>query len=225
MSEARSLVFPTAIALGARPLAVPGGGNVLVVSAFHAFRLADGAHVRPATWYETVADHAGPDAVPDTMAPLPGAELLVLGSVPPVAGESRKASVRCGALVREILLARDPDAAEEPFVPGFEAAVYHEEDNPGGRGGPDDDRPVLVLDPNDPARPVWLGATPFDHPARLRRVGTPDAASGTGWPSDAEPAALCEAHESLWSDSSLPGIRWRAKVSDRPSTPSCRATG
>ena len=204
MSEARSLVFPTAIALGARPLAVPGGGNVLVVSAFHAFRLSDDAHVRPSTWYETVADHAGPNAVPDAMVTVPGAELLVIGSVPPVPGDSRKASVRCGALLREVVLVRDPDAPAEPFVPDFEAAAWHGEDNPGGRGGPDDDRPALIVDPNDPARPVWLGATPFDHPMRLRRVGKPDAASGTGWPRDAEPSALYEAHESFWSDSFAP---------------------
>ena len=41
MSEGRSLVFPTAIALGARPLTVPGRGAVLVASAFYAFRLIE----------------------------------------------------------------------------------------------------------------------------------------------------------------------------------------
>ena len=205
MAEARSLVFPSAIALGARPLTVPGGGNVLVVSAFHAFRLSDAAHVRPSTWYETVADHAGPEAVPDTMVPVPGAELLVIGKVPPVDGDTRKASLRCGALLREVVLAHDPDAPAEPFVAGFAAAAWHEEDNPGGRGGPDDDRPALILNPNDPEQPVWLGATPFDHPMRLRRVGTPDADSGAGWPGDADPAALYEAHESFWCDSFSPG--------------------
>ena len=205
MAEARSLVFPAAIAFGARPLTLPGGGNVLVVSAFHAFRLSDGAHVRPATWYQTVADHAGPEAVPDTMVTVPGAELLVIGTVPPVVGDTRKASLRCGALLREVVLVRDSDAAAEPFVAGFEAAAWHEEDNPGGRGGPDDDRPALILNPNDPAYPVWLGATPFDHPMRLSRVGTPDAASGAGWPGDADPAVLYEAHESFWTDSFSPG--------------------
>ena len=201
----RSLICPTAVALGARPLTVPGRGAVLVVSAFHAFRLSDGAHVRPATWYDTVAVGAGPGVVPDSMCPLPGAELMVLGAVAPLAGESRAACVRCGVLTRRLTLHRDPAAPDAPLVPAVQAAVWHEEDNPVGRGGPDDDRPALIVDPDDPQRPVWLGPTPFDHPLRLRLAGTPDAMSGTGWPRDADPSVLYDAHPSLRAEAFHPG--------------------
>lgn len=205
MSEGRSLVFPRAIALGARPLTVPGGRSVLVVSAFHAFRLSDGAHVAPSTWYETVASRAGPEVIPDAMVPLPGAELMVLGAVPPVAGRVRRASVRCGVISRNVILCRDPASADASFVPDIRAAIWHEDDNPLGRGGPDDDRPALVLDEHDSAVPVWLGPTPFDHPMRLRHVGTPDADSGTGWPADASAAVYHDAHPAFWTKSFSPG--------------------
>ena len=204
MTEGRSLVFPVAIALGARPLVVPGRGAVLVVSAFYAFRLSDGAHVRPATWYDTVASCAGPEVVPDSMCPLPGAELVVLGPVDPVAEETRAAAVRCGTLASRLTLHRDPEAPHAPFVPAAPAAVWHEQDNPVGRGGPDDERPPLIVDPDDPERPVWLGPTPFDHPLRLRLTGTPDEASGTGWPRDADPSVLYDAHPSLRAESFHP---------------------
>ena len=205
MSEGRSLVFPRAIALGARPLTVPGGQSVLVVSAFHAFRLSDGAHVPPSSWYETVASHAGGDVIADAMVPLPGAELMVLGAVPPVDGRTRRASVRCGGLSRSVMLGRDPETPEMPFVPDIKSAIWHEEDNPVGRGGPDDDRPALILDEHDPQVPVWFGPTPYDHPQRLRHVGTPDVASGTGWPSDASAAVFHDAHPGFWADSFSPG--------------------
>ena len=205
MSEGRSLTFPLAIALGARPLAVPGRGAVLALSAFHAFRLSDGAHVPPATWYETVAARAGAGVVPDSMSPLPGAELLVLGAVPPPVGETGRAFLRCGALSRRLVLYRDPSAPDAPLEPGAEAAVWHEEDNPVGRGGPNDERAALVVDEDEPERPVWLGPTAFDHPLRLRRAGTPDEVSGTGWPRDADPAVLHEAHPAFWVDSLHPG--------------------
>ena len=203
MSEGRSLVFPTAIALGARPLTVPGRGAVLVVSAFYAFRLSDGAHVRPAAWYDSVAA-CGPGVIPDSMCPLPGSELLVLGAASPLVDESREAFIRCGMLTRRLILRRDPAAPDAPVVPAAEAAVWHAEDNPCGRGGPDDDRPPLVVDPDDPERPVWLGPTPFDHPLRLRLVGTPDETSGTGWPRDADPAVLYDAHPSFRAEAFHP---------------------
>ena len=204
VSEARSLVFPRAIALGARPLTLPGGTSVLVVSAFYAFRLSDGAPLLPATWYETVAAHAGPLAVPDSMVPLPGSELIVLGAVPGVEDRTRPAQVRCGSLTLDVLLHRDPEQPGAPFVPDWNAAVWHEDDNPLGRGGPDDERSALIVARNDAEQPVWFGSTPFDHPLRLRCVGTPDAASGTGWPSDASPDVLYEAHPALWADTFSP---------------------
>ena len=205
MAEARSLVFPRAIALGARPLAVPGSGSVLAVSAFYPFRLSDGASILPATWYEIIASHVGPEVVPDSMAPVPGAELLVLGAVPHVASDRREASVRCGSLSGTVVLRPDPERPGMPFVPDCEAAIWHEQDNPAGRGGPDDGREPLILAKNEPDRPVWFGPTPFDHPLRLRRVGVPDASSGTGWPSDADPAVLYESHPAWWVESFSPG--------------------
>ncbi|MCY3811456.1 MAG: pentapeptide repeat-containing protein [Gammaproteobacteria bacterium] len=205
MAEARSLVFPGAIGLGARPLTMPGGNAVMVVSAFYAFRLSDGASVLPATWYETVASHAGAQALPDSMVPLPGSELTVLGGVPPVEDRTRPAHVRCGGLALDVVLRRDPDRPGEPFVPGWSAAAWHGDDNPQGRGGPEDDREALIVATDDPVQPVWFGATPFDHPLRLQCVGTPDATSGTGWPSDASPDALYEAHPALWTRSFSPG--------------------
>ena len=205
MSDGRILIYPQAIGLGARPLDVPGRGAVLCVSAFLPFRLSDGAPVAPAVWYKAVADIGGPGAIPDVIAPLPGTEVLVLGPVASVAGESRDAFVRCAGIETRFLLRSDPDAPDAPLAPGPEAACWHEEDNPDGRGGPDDERKPLIVAQADPERPLWLGATPFDHPSRLRRAGVPDAASGTGWPADADPAVLHEAHEAFWTDAMDPG--------------------
>jgi len=205
VSEGRALVFPRAIALGARPLTVPGGKCVLVASACYAFRLSDGAPVEPSTWYETVAAHAGGQVVPDSMVPLPGAELMVLGAVPAVEGPTRRATVRCGTLSRNVILVQDPERPDAPFVPDVEAAVWHQDDNPAGRGGPDDDRPALIVADQDPEVPIWFGATPFDHPLRLRDVGTPDPSSGTGWPPDASAAVFHDAHPAFWSASFSPG--------------------
>lgn len=207
MSDGRALVFPVAIALGARSLTLPGRGAVLAVSALYAFRLSDGAHVRPATWYESVASFAGPDVIPDSMSPLPGAELVVLGALPPPDEDSREAFVRCGMLDRRLIVRRDPDAPDAPLEPAPEAAVWHAEDNPVGRGGPDDERRALIVDPDDPQRPLWLGPTPFDHALRLRLAGTPDAASGTGWPRDADSSVLYDTHPALRAEAFQPGER------------------
>ena len=113
--------------------------------------------------------------------------------------------MRCGAIHRRLCLQRDPQAPEAWLDLGAAEAVWHKELNPGGRGGPDDDRMALIVDPDAPENPVWLGATPFDHPVRTRRVGTPDATSGAGWPSDADPAVLCDAHPALCAESLHPG--------------------
>lgn len=205
MAESRSLVFPRAIGMGARPLTVPKRGAVLAVSSFYAFRLSDGASILPATWYETVATRVGDEALPDSLAPVPGAELLVFGQVPPVAERTRDVSIRCGDLSRSLVLRRDPEAPDVPFLPDHRAAAWHKDDNPEGRGGPDDRRPPLLVGAGDPERPIWLGPTPLDHPYRLRLAGTPDVASGTGWPSDADPAVLCQTHPSFWAESFSPG--------------------
>ncbi len=205
MSEGRALVNPQAIGFGARPLAMPGGGNVLCASALFPFRLADGAPVKPADWYEAVTVHAGTVTAPDSMVPLPQAEVLVLGALPPPVEDAREASLRCGGLVCRFILRPDPEAPTAPLTPGPQAAAWHERDNPVGRGGPGDQRVPLIIDAEQPQRPLWLGATPMDHPVRLRRMGVPDESSGTGWPADADPALMYEAHEKLWTRSLHPG--------------------
>lgn len=198
MSEGRALVYPQALAFGARPLEVPGGRNVLCASLTYPFRLSSGEPIKPADWYEAVSNHGGPMAVPDSMAPLPGAEVVMLGTLPPPKGESREATLRCGQVFRKFLIYQDPEAPNAPIWPGPDVAAWHEEDNPIGRGGPEDERIPLIVDSENPEKPFWLSPTPFDHATRLRRVGKPDESSGIGWPGDAQETALHEAHESLW---------------------------
>ena len=202
-AHGRSMVFPQAIGVGARPVDVPGRGTVLCVSAFFPFRLSNGEPVRPADWYHVVTACGGENAVPDGMVPLPGAEVLVLGDVPPVEGDYREASLRCGSVAKNFLLRPNPDAPESPLLLGPEAAAWHRDDNPMGRGGPEDDRRPLILDRQDVRRPLWLGTTPLEHPTRMRRVGT--AASGTGWPSDTQASILNEAHPAFWAQALYPG--------------------
>ena len=199
------MVFPQAIGFGARPMEVPGEGSVLCASGFFAFRLCDGEHVRPADWYEAVSRYGGDGATPDAMTPLPRAELLVLGAVSPATRAGRKISLRCGSVSKAFILREDPDAPDAPIVAGPDTAVWHEEDNPGGRGGPGDDRLPLIVDPQAPKRPLWLGPTPFDHPMRLRHLGTPDERSGIGWPADADAGAFHDAHEAFRCEALLPG--------------------
>ena len=213
MSEGRAHVFPQAIGLGARPIEVPGRGSVLCVSAFLPFRVFDGAPVAPKDWYEQVGLHGGETAIPDAMVPLPGAEVLVLGPVAPFTGEStgasagerREALLRCGSLVRRFVLHADPEAPDAPPKTGPEAAAWHEEDNPDGRGGPDDDRKPLIVDADDRERPLWLGDTPYDHALRLRSMGNPDLESGIGWPKDADPSVFHDAHPAFRAESFHPG--------------------
>ena len=205
MSEGRALVFPQALGFGARPLAVPGRGHMLCVSALFPFRLSDGAPVTPPEWYQTVSAHAGPNAIPDSMAPLPGAEILVIGPLAPVADERRDAYLRCGSVERRFVLFADADDPDAPILPGPEAAAWHEEDNPLGRGGPEDDRKPLIARADDPQSPLWLGPTPFDHPLRLRNAGTPSPESGTGWPANARHSVLYDAHPAFWAEALHPG--------------------
>ena len=205
MSDGRSHVFPQKIGFGARPLAVPGRGNVLCASAILTFRLSDGEIKTVADWYKTVANAVGANAIPDATAPVPGAEVIVFGALDAVAGDRREAFLSCGELRRRFLLYPDPENPAAPFLPGPEAAAWHEEDNPLGRGGPEDDRRPLIVAAEDPDTPIWLGATPFDHPLRRRRAGEPDLESGIGWPKDADPAVLCESHPGFWLERLQPG--------------------
>ena len=204
MAEGRALVYPQAIAFGARCVSVPARGNVLCASATVAFSLHDARLLEPAQWYEALRRCAGTAVVPDAMLPLPGAEVLVLGGTE-VDEPRREATLRCGSVSRAIILKPDPDAPGEPLDPGPEAAIWHEEDNPFGRGGPDDDRRALIVDAERPERPLWFGATPAHHPVRLRRVGVPDSESGAGWPRDSSPAVLHDAHEAFWASELNPG--------------------
>ena len=199
-----SITYPQLIAFGARALSVPGRGNVLCASAVVPFRLSDGEIVAAAQWYSAVRAHAGDGAIPDAVAPLPGAELLVLGPVGPLSREPRDCIVRCGAVNRRLLLAADADD-EGPLFLGPDAALWHERDNPVGRGGPGDMRPPLVRDKDEPGRPVWLGPTGLDHPARQRHAGNPGDDSVGGWPGDASAASLHDAHEAFWADGLFAG--------------------
>ena len=186
-------------------LAVPETGHTLCASAFFAFHLADGSPLTPAQWYEAVAVSAGPDAVPDPATPLPGAEVLVLGKLDPVAGERREARLQCGPIDRRFLLQADPDDPSAAIDPSLDNAIWHEEDNPPGRGGPDDDRIPLIVDAGDRETPLWLGPTPFDHAARMRRAGTATDSPAGGWPRDALPEVLYEAHPAFWAEALQPG--------------------
>ena len=225
-AHGRAMVFPLAIGVGARPVDVPGSGTVLCISAFYPFRLSDGEPVRPADWHQAVSSRGGENAVPDAMVPLPGAEVLLLGDVPPVQGEYREALLQCGSVSKAFLLRPDPDAPEAPLRLGPEAAAWHRDDNPVGRGGPEDDRRPLILDRQDPQRALWLGATPLEHPTRMRRVGT--AASGIGWPRDTQANVLNEAHPAFWAPSLYPGeplaMRGLGDVDVETNLPPYRAT-
>lgn len=204
MAEGRALTYPQAIAFGARCLTAPGRGNVLCASATVPFGLTDGKPVEPARWYEALRECVGDAAVPDAMTPLPRAEVLLLGAVT-VPGPRHEVTVRCGSVGRTAMLTPDPEAPERPVAGGPDDAVWHEEDNPGGRGGPDDDRRPLIVDADKPRRPLWFGHTPLQHPVRRRRMGVPDEQSHAGWPKDADLSVFHETHEAFWADRLQPG--------------------
>lgn len=205
----RKLVYPTsAMMFGARPVDVPGRGSMVCVSAGIPFCLSNGKLLKPANWYETLAAHCGMTVAPDSMSPLPVSEIVVLGSVPAVDPKERgrRASLRCGTTELSVILHADPHAEQAPMTLDASTALWHEQDNPIGRGGQggQDAPPLITLD-SDESKPVWLGVTPFDHQMRVRLAGTPDAQSGIGWPSDADPKILCEAHPLLWGEGIYPG--------------------
>ena len=180
MNDERALVVPTGVVtIGTRALDVPRGRRVLCVSCILAFRIEDGVPVDPRDWYGAVASHAGPMAIPDSTAPLPGAEVLVLGPVGPVSEETSRARLAfSGGFDVELVLRSD---AADPS-PGstvradFAQAVLHPEHNPQGRD-PDGDPPPAVLLARNAEQPVWLGSTPFDHPLRCARPGASPTSS------------------------------------------------
>ncbi|MCY4469595.1 MAG: hypothetical protein OXC08_12825, partial [Thiotrichales bacterium] len=198
MNDERALVVPTGVTtIGTRALELPGGRRVLCVSCILAFRIEDGVPVDPRDWYGAVASHAGPMAIPDSTAPLPGAEVLLLGPVGPVSeAPSRARLAISGGFDVELVLRSD---AADPS-PGstvrtdFARAVLHPEHNPQGRD-PDGDPPPTVLLARNAEQPVWLGSTPFDHALRVRAAGNfADFQQSRGWPPDADPWVLGEAH-------------------------------
>ncbi|MYE22981.1 MAG: pentapeptide repeat-containing protein [Gammaproteobacteria bacterium] len=201
--EGWSITYPKLVGFGARALAVPGRGNVLCASAFMPFRLQDGDLLEPAVWYEAVREFGGEGSIPDTVSPLPRAELLLLGGVKRVDGDERLCDIRCGAVEVELLLRPDEESTDLQAMDA-DAAVWHETDNPGGRGGPDDRRRPLIVDRNHPGRPVWLGSTSYLHPARQRRLGEPGEDATAGWPGNASSASFHDAHESFWADGLFP---------------------
>ncbi len=184
---------------------MPGGGNVLCASVVVPFQLSDGSPVTPQDWFQALMTHAQELVAPDTVSPLPGAEVLVLGNLPPLMDDRREVHVRCGQVFRDIIVRRDPQAPDAPPATSPEAAAWHEQDNPVGRGGPEDERRPLIVDAERPERPIWLGPTPLDHPARLRRMGVAAEEPTAGWPDDADPAIFYESHDSFWTRSLHPG--------------------
>lgn len=211
MAEGRTFIYPTDfIGFGARTLPVPNRGNVLCASGFFPFRLDTSERIKPAEWYKAMADYVGDMAIPDSMSPLPGAEILILGIIPPVTEKSRKASVRCGSIEQKFLLYPDPEAPDSPLLVGPTTAVWHETDNPEGRGGGDKQNPnykktPLIVNPGAKKEPLWLGQTPFVHPIRLKLAGIPDEKSGAGWGNDSDAAVLYDAHPAFCGESLHPG--------------------
>ena len=200
MAEGRALVFPQALLFGTRPVSVPGRGNVLCASMGLAFRLADGRAVQPNDYYQAISTHVGKTAIPDSLSPLPGAELLVLGAFPRPE-TPRRVHIRCGEIVCRLRFEPSRDAPAEPFLAAPADAIWHRDDNPEGRGGGEDRREPLVVREGNHAAPVWLGATPFAHPARARLAGVSERIGADGWPRDADAAILYEAHSAFWTRS------------------------
>ncbi len=199
-------VFPLAIAFNHRMASIPGrDAEVLVASALVPFRLTDGQLVKPNDWYAAVTYFGGEDVAPDSLNPLCNSEVVFIGSLPPVKGPKRDVKIQCGSLARSLTLYPDPAAEGAPVVPGPRSAVWHKEDNPWGRGGPDDSRKPLIVKQSAPLDPVWMNPTPFVHPARMRLAGIPEEGQGPTWASNAQETLLNDAHSFFWVESLHPG--------------------
>ena len=185
MFEGRALVHPLPLMLGARAVDRPGAGYGLTASILVPFEMGTGRLVEPARWCQAVAA-LGTAAPPDSMAPLPGAELLVL----PGAGEAVRegwVDVECGAIAVRLALRASPDGTVDT---GPRGAVWCERENEWGRRR----EPPSITDRERPERPVWLGPTPPDHPTRLSLAGDCAGASGTRWGAGASDEVFHEAH-------------------------------
>ena len=183
MFEGRALVHPLLLLLGARPVDRPGSGHCLTASVLVPFELETGRLVEPARWCQAVAAlGAGP---PDSMAPLPGAELIVLTD--PASVRAGPVDIECGAIRVRLELRDSGDGAIDIGPCG---AVWCERDNAWGRqrGAPS------ILDRDRPEQPIWLGPTPPAHPARLALAGAYAVGSGGGWGAGASTKILHDAH-------------------------------
>ena len=210
MSEGRALVLPMQISLMARPMRLPDGRHVLTVSSLFAFRLADHAPLRPAEWFEALATRVHPDTPGDTVCPLPGAELVVLGPVPAVSRDERERAcfVQAGEIERGFVLRPNEGDPQSPvLVPDYLHAARDEETNPEGRVGNEDGPPPAILDALDDTKPLWLGTTPFEHPLRLQGMGEMDPDGATGWPPGTDPWILGDAHPAFRTRRLDPGDR------------------
>ena len=183
MFEGRALVHPLALMLGARTVDRPGTGHSLVASVLVPFEIGSGRLVEPARWCQAIAALGG-SVAPDSMAPLPGAELLVLTG--PHAAREGRADIECGAIRVHVML-KDP--GDGTFDTGPRGAMWRERENEWGRR-----RTPSIVDRERPDRPVWLGPTPPDHPARLALAGEYDRESGGRWGGGASDETFYEAH-------------------------------
>lgn len=201
MLDNRYVVFPRAISLATVPFTIPERGKVLSCSAILPFRLEDGHRIRPEEWQQVVADVCGMQTPPDSFTPLANAEVLILGKLPAVKEDVTDAYLRCGSIEASYSFYPDPDARDEAWEPNAEAAVWHKEKNPVGRGFDGDTRRPLIVSKAAPETPVWLAPTPITHPVRLSRAGVSQKGDGYGWAKGTQQNIFNESHSSLWADS------------------------
>ena len=188
MFEGRALVHPLPVLLGARTVDRPGVGYALVASVLVPFELETGRLAEPARWCQAVAvlgAGAGAAVPPDSMAPLPGAELLLLAGPEPL--REGPVDVACGPIEVRLGLRAAGDGGIDA---GPRGAAWCEGENEWGRRS---EAPSIV-DRARPERPVWLGPTPPDHPARLALAGDCAAGNGTRWGAGASAEVFHEAH-------------------------------
>ena len=183
MFDGRALVHPLVLMLGARAVDRPGAGHCLAASALVAFELETGRLVEPARWCQAAAALGG--VAPDSMAPLPGAELLVLVGAQSL--EPGPVDIECGPIRVRAAIREPGDGAIET---GPRGARWCERDNEWGRR----DGTASIVDRDRPDRPIWLGPTPPDHPARLALAGAYGDGTGTRWGDGANDGIFYDAH-------------------------------
>ena len=187
MFEGRALVHPLRLMLGARAVDRPGTGYCLAVSVLVPFELETGRLVEPARWCQAVAI-LGAAVPPDSMAPLPGAELLVLAGPEPV--REGRVDIECGAIEVRLAVRETGGGAIDT---GPRGAAWCERENEWGRRC---EAPSIV-DRARPQCPVWLGPTPPDHPARLALAGDCAAGNGPRWGAGASAEIFHDAHRAF----------------------------